>query len=428
MILREDVEGAQMDTISNLVSALLRYRRTHPDTRLVMFKSDVAAAYRQLPLHPLWQIKQVVTIDGVRHVDRNTEFGGRGSCRSYTAFMGTVLWIAIFVKLLPDLLGYIDDNFSFEEEGKVLWYTPYQCYYPSKQAALLCLWDEIGLPHEKAKQEYAPVLRIVGFMVDPNLMRVSMDETDKDKLTQHIKHFMVTTPGGTRQSLREFQQLAGWVNWSFNVFPLLKPALSNVYAKISGKTESHAKLFVSSRAIVRDLEWFLSHMEQSDGVYLFADVEWGIHQADVVAFSDACMSGMGFFFVHSSAGFQCETPGDPPKDTIFYYEALAVASVVDAATRLPIVPTRLLIYSDNTNMVDIFHSLRSLPPYNDLLKHTVSLLINFNISLRVVHVPGEDNGIADALSRFDNTRATAACPDLSISAFQPPRVALGLDK
>ena len=96
-------------------------------------------------------------------------------------------------KLLPDLLGYIDDNFSFEEEGKVIWYAPYHCYYPSKQAALLCLWDEIGLPHEKAKQEYAPVLQIVGFMVDPNLMRVSMDETDKDKLTQHIKHFMVTT-------------------------------------------------------------------------------------------------------------------------------------------------------------------------------------------------------------------------------------------
>ena len=45
MILQEDVMGAQMDTVSNLVGALLRYRRTHPDTSLVMFKSDVAAAY-----------------------------------------------------------------------------------------------------------------------------------------------------------------------------------------------------------------------------------------------------------------------------------------------------------------------------------------------------------------------------------------------
>ena len=149
MILREDIAGAQMDAVSNLMTALIRYRKTHPRTRLVIFKSDVAAAYRQLPLHPLWQIKQIVTIDGVRHVDRNTAFGGRGSCRAYTSFMGFVLWVAIFVKHLVDLFGYIDDNFSFKEEGKVEWYAPYQCYYPTKQAQLLCLWDEIGLPQAR---------------------------------------------------------------------------------------------------------------------------------------------------------------------------------------------------------------------------------------------------------------------------------------
>ena len=427
MILREDVVGAQMDAVSNLIGALIRYRKTQPDTKLVIFKSDVAAAYRQLPLHPLWQIKQIVTIDGIRHVDRNTAFGGRGSCRGYTAFMGLILWIAIFVKSLEDLFGYIDDNFSFEEEGKVTWYAPYQCYYPSKQAELLRLWDEIGLPHEKLKQEYAPVLRVVGFLVDPALMRVSMDDGDRNKLIQHINCFTATAPGGTRRTLREFQQLAGWINWSFNVFPLLKPALSNIYAKISGKSESHAKLFVS-KAVVRDLEWYVFHMQQSDGIHFFGDVEWGIHQADVTAFSDACMSGLGFFFQHSLEGFQCRAPSNPPKDTIFFFEALAVTSVIDAATRLPSVPARLLVYSDNSNTVDIFHSLRSLPPYNELLKFTVSLLIKFNISLRVVHVPGEDNGIADALSRFDNARAFTACPQLSISTFQPPRVALGQEK
>ena len=184
-------------------------------------------------------------------MDRNTKFRGRGSCRDYTAFMGLVLWIAIFVKLIPDLFGYIDNNFSFEEEGKVTWYAPHHCYYPSKQTKLLCLWDEIGLPHEKAKQEYAPVLRIVGFLVDPNLMHVSMDDTDRIKLIQHINIFIATPPGGTRRTLWEFQQLAGWINWSFNVFPLLKPTLSNVYAKIGGKSDSHAKIFMSKAVMNR---------------------------------------------------------------------------------------------------------------------------------------------------------------------------------
>ena len=154
MISRGDIQGAKMDSISDLVGALLRYRKDHPDKKLVLFKSDVSAAYQRLPLHPLWQVKQVVTVDDERHVDRCTSFGGRGSCRSYTSFMGLVIWIAIFVKLILDLFGYIDDNFSFDEEGNVLWYSPYGCYYPAKQTKLLELWDEINLPHDRAKQEY----------------------------------------------------------------------------------------------------------------------------------------------------------------------------------------------------------------------------------------------------------------------------------
>ena len=120
MIARSDVAGAKMDLISDLIGALLKYRKQFPDKSLVLFKSDVSAAYRRLPLHPLWQIKQIVTIDGDRHVDRCTSFGGRASCRDYTAFMGLVLWIAIVVKLLEDLFGYIDDNFGFDEEGNVI--------------------------------------------------------------------------------------------------------------------------------------------------------------------------------------------------------------------------------------------------------------------------------------------------------------------
>ena len=50
--------------------------------------------------------------------------------------MGLVLWMAIFIILIADLFGYIDDNFSFDEEGNVLWYQPCQCYYLMKQTKL----------------------------------------------------------------------------------------------------------------------------------------------------------------------------------------------------------------------------------------------------------------------------------------------------
>ena len=88
-----------------------------------------------------------------------------------------------------------------------------------------------------------------------------------------------------------------------------------VYAKMSGKSEPFAKVYVS-KAVVTDLEWFVSHVQKSDGVYLFQDVDWKIKDADVVVYADACLSGIGFFLPHTKEGFQCVVPHDPPKDTI----------------------------------------------------------------------------------------------------------------
>jgi hypothetical protein len=427
MIAREDIAGSRPDTVSDLVKVLLRNRREYGRRQLVLFKSDVAMAYRRLVLHPLWQIKQIVTIDGERHIDHCTTFGGRGSCRSFTSFMGLVIWIAIFIKKICDLLSYMDDSFSFDVEGNVLWYAPYQCYYPAKQTKLLKFWDEIGLPHEKPKQEYSRRLRITGFMVDPNEMRVTMDSEDKAKLLERVADFIHTAPCGTRRSLREFQQLAGWINWALNVFPLLKLGLSNVYDKISGKTKSHAMIYVS-KGVVDDLRWLYDHVEASYRIRVFEATDWSIDQVDYTAYGDASTMGMGYYFVETKCGYQSHLPLNPPKDVIFYFEALTILAVVENVCLHTWLPKRLVVFSENSNTVNIFSCLHAKPCYNNILKSTVSLLIQHRIDLRVVLISGSDNIVGDALSRFQNDRAISACPGLFISAFTPPRPTMGSPK
>jgi len=341
--------------------------------------------------------------------------------------MGCVLWIAIVIKNLIDMFGYIDDNFSYEVEGELEWYEPYSCFYPTKQTRLLRLWDEIGLPHEKAKQEFGSTLRIIGFVVDPNTMTITMDAEDRDTLSDHVHSFIKNTPGGTRRTLREFQQIAGYINWSLNVYPLFKPALSNLYAKMSGKTESFAKIHVN-QAIVTDLTWFLNRICLSSGVHLIEDPDWDQAAADVVLFADACLSGLGFFYLRDLRGYQCAIDYGAPKETILFFEALAVCSALLHALDSFSAAHKVMIYTDNTNTVNIFHTLRALPPYNPILRIAVDALSTHNCSLRVVHIAGEDNVIADHLSRLDNEQARAACPGLSISTFQPPRVPLGRSK
>ena len=90
--------------------------------------------------------------------------------------MGVVLWIAIHIKQILDLLAYVNDIFSWEFADKQLWYQPYACSFPVKQTHLLQLWDELGIPHEHTKQLFGLLLTIVGLDVDTNAMTITMPQ------------------------------------------------------------------------------------------------------------------------------------------------------------------------------------------------------------------------------------------------------------
>jgi hypothetical protein len=84
--------------------------------------------------------------------------------------------------------------------------------------------------------------------------------------------------------------------------------------------------------------------------------------------------------------------------------------------------------TDSLDTVHIFDSLAAGPGYNDLLKAGVDLLIEFGVDLRVIHIAGKENEVADALSRHDFDRAINLVPKLEILVFQPPQCVLGAAK
>jgi hypothetical protein len=189
MIPRDRV-AVPLNNLHHLGHTLLAARsRFGLSTHLIIFKSDVLQAYRHLPMHPLWQIHQVVTIDGQRHVDRCNNFGNRAAGGIWGTFIGLVIWIAIFIKHLHDLFAYVDDVFSWEFESNVMWYAPYRRFFPMKQAQLLLLWDELGIPHEEPKQLFGPILTIIGFEVNSNAMTITMPPDKRLDLIQSIRTF-----------------------------------------------------------------------------------------------------------------------------------------------------------------------------------------------------------------------------------------------
>ena len=255
-------------------------------------------------------------------------------------------------------------------------------------------------------------------------MTVSINDERKNDLLNKVRDF---AKSGKRRSLKDFQSIAGHVNWSLAVFPLLKPALSAIYAKMAGKTQSMASIFVNN-AVREQLLWFAKHAQDSDGIFLLKSVVWDptVDLADAtICYTDACLDGMAYWFPESNLGFQCPIPANAEKKHIFYFEALAVTCAILDSSHTS---RRLVILSDNQNTVDIWHSLKASAPYNQLLIIGIDKLIESKTDARVLHVPGIDNDVADALSRFKNELALWLAPALHIFPFQPPHDMLGAAK
>ena len=181
--------SVRLDNMHDLGAALNRATKEHEGIPLTLIKSDVSTAYRLMPMHPLWQIRQVVTFKGMRHVDRCNIWGGRAAGHIFCSFMGLVLWIAIKVKNIQDMFAYVDDAFSWDFEGNLDLYEPYESFIPEKQFQLLSLWDELGIPHEQSKQVQGQSLRIIGFEVDVSQMTITMPPKALHELIEGTRTF-----------------------------------------------------------------------------------------------------------------------------------------------------------------------------------------------------------------------------------------------
>ena len=129
-----------------------------------------------MPVHPFWQIKQVNTIDGLRSIDRCNVFGGRASFSIWISFNSLVTWIARYVKDIPRLLIYSDDNFSIVKASSLVEYEPFKKFMPADQVALMNLWMELNIPFKEKKQIFGSPLTIIGIEVDPNAMTFTLPE------------------------------------------------------------------------------------------------------------------------------------------------------------------------------------------------------------------------------------------------------------
>ena len=122
----------------------------------------------------------------------------------------------------------------------------------------------------------------------------------------------------------------------------------------------------------------------------------------------------------SKDGYHAPTPVNAPSNVIFYFEALCMLSALNRVQTKAPRGSKIVIYTDNENTIDIFWSLKCLTVYNHLLKSAVDTLIKNNYSLCTRHTPGIDNAVADAPPWVKFSVALLAEPELKFYNFNSP--------
>ncbi|KAJ6607224.1 hypothetical protein B0H10DRAFT_1956480 [Mycena sp. CBHHK59/15] len=367
---REDAK-VRYDDMRSFGLAMREARCLRLNTSLVLFKDDITGAFPTLPAHPIWQLRQVVQVDGSLHIVRRLCFGGCSSPRIWCSLSALVCWIAVRKLDIRGLHVYMDDFFGWDVADNLVFL--HGKLRPRKQVQLLLLWDRLGVPYGDLKQDHGAMLKIIGFWPDINRGTISLTPDSITDLSGRISSFL--NHNERKPPLRNWQQLTGHLNWSLNVLPWARPALSELYRKMEGKTHPRAGIFLNAE-VIQCLTWFQDALATAIGIAFINDDHWDDQDADMVAWTDASLK-MGIAFVYANKGFFYGIQmADPTvKIDIFFLEMIGILSAVHHAACLPKPPKRLLIWSDSMDSVDILNLLKASEPLHNGVLLAIAVII-----------------------------------------------------
>lgn len=417
------------DTILHL-GTLMRFRRRRgedfdPITRLffgILWKSDVSKAFRRLPVSIFWQLKQIHRlrmidkngkVKTVYMVDQRLILGGRMAPIIWCTVLNLILWGTRYHLYLEFPFAFVDDVFGYDTSRLLLSITHpitrESRLVPREQALVLTSWNQLGVPWDWEKQEHsAGVLTILGHDIDAVNFTVTLPPSSKAAFIAYIRNFL-DRPHKSPRKLIEWQKLAGYGQWVCTSLPFAKFALQALYDKMKGKSFRNAPISLNN-LVRQSLEWLASQIAIAPPLYLLdpALEDWAESEANLVIRTDACLKadgtgkpGLGCWWVDPRTGcpqhfFHRSTT---PSDDIAATEALAILSALDLAisSRLPL--RRILVLTDSALSVYAFDSGRASPTLHSIVWTAYRLLDDSRVDLRVRHIIGDDNSVADSLSR-----------------------------
>lgn len=366
----------------------------------LLAKTDIEAAFRLLPVHPdschllgcRWQDRFFV--------DRCLPMGCAISCSLFEQFSSFLEWVVRDVSGLSSVIHYLDDFLCIGPAESAI------C--ASLLATLQQVFEVFGVPLAADKTEGpATELRFLGIIIDTIAMECRLP---LDKL-EDLKEEVAGALRGKKIQLRALQSLLGKLNFACRIMPMGRVFCRRLAAATAGVRAPHhyIRLVQDHR---EDLKVWDSFLTSYNGRTLWQDRV--VSNFDLELFTDAAGSGGFGAFLQGrwSAG---EWPAEWQETGLVRNLAVLELFPIVLAVELwgeDFRNRRVRFHCDNLGVVQaINNNSASSPPVVRLLRHLVLTCLRINCFVSAVHVPGVDNSVADALSRFQWDRFRQLAPE-----------------
>ena len=350
----------------------------------MLAKFDVEGAFRTVPVHPDDRWLLGMKWEGKVYVDKVLPFGLRSAPKLYNAVADALLWILVQFDGV-DGLHYLDDFLLFGDPNSP------QCEVSLRQALARC--TQLGVPVAPGKTEGpSTILVFLGIEIDTLSMSLRLPAVKLDRLRRGIQRW------GTLKSCtkRELLSLIGQLQHACCVIKPGRSFLRRMIELSKGVRELHHRIRLNA-GFRSDLKWWSSFLPIWNGSCPLSSITLEVPKVEMT--SDASGSWGCGAYTSDGQWFQLQLPESWVDVHITIKELLPIVlGVAVWGSRWQ--GLRVSCRCDNAAVVAIVNSGRSkVERAMHMMRCLSFFLARWSVSLVCRHIPGIQNGAADALSR-----------------------------
>jgi hypothetical protein len=366
----------------------------------LLCRADIADAFKIIPIHSSLVHLHGVCWQSKYYFYTRLPFGNRSSCKIFSLLSQAIAYIATHNYNIEVMLYLLDDYLSVDRPDVLAERTMALIYHLFKR---LC----IPLALKKTMGPLT-VLEYLGVILDTDLMQARLPLNKVQRIVSMLDKFM------HRKSCtkRELLSLLGHLNFASRVVVPGRTFVSYLLKVAHSVTELHHHVKLT-RECQLDMQMWRTFLATWNGVSFFLEAEFV--DSSTLGLSTDASGTIGYGGYWQGQWFQGHWPDhlnlEKGSDVSIAYMELYPIMVAALLWGEQWCRKKIVFLCDNQATVAIVKKGRSKSSLiMQLMRRLVLCAAEHNFTYTARYLKGRCNGVADALSRFDNQRFRRLVP------------------